>query len=185
MSTDDVVAKYEIAAKTKQVIEEEIAAYVAELTSGQNPGVTGPLVDAEGFPRADVDVYRVRHVRHLLARKQTDHKQVMRTIEELLPQVFAARSSDLEKTSTRAESFAEDKATATATAATPLDEVLCFGTADASNHRELAAVKDIVERNIGSGIRVLVRRETHLLALELIPQTWSGSGVLGCLLRPT
>ena len=146
--------------------------------------------------------------------------------------MFAARSSDLEKTSTRAESFAEDKATATATAATvsvslevlenkwkqtlhevkpeerdlqpfavvesvqsespaetaglqPLDEVLCFGTADASNHRELAAVKDIVERNIGSGIRVLVRRETHLLALELIPQTWSGSGVLGCLLRPT
>ena len=86
MSTDAVVAKYEIAAKTKQVIEEEIAAYVAELTSGQNPGVTGPLVDAEGFPRADVDVYRVRHVRHLLARKQTDHKQVMRTIEELLPQ---------------------------------------------------------------------------------------------------
>ena len=24
----------------------------------------GPLVDAEGFPRADIDVYSVRHARH-------------------------------------------------------------------------------------------------------------------------
>ena len=85
MSTD-VVAKYESAVNAREAIEEEIAAYVAELTSGTNPGVSGPLVDAEGFPRADVDVYRVRQARHLLARKQTDHKHVMKTIEELLPQ---------------------------------------------------------------------------------------------------
>lgn len=65
-----------------------------------------------------------------------------------------------------------------------LDQVLRFGTADAENHRELTAVKEIVDRNIGSGIRVLVRRDKQLLALELIPQTWRGPGVLGCLLRP-
>ena len=30
----------------------------------QDVGMDGPLVDAEGFPRADIDVYSVRHARH-------------------------------------------------------------------------------------------------------------------------
>ena len=64
------------------------------------------------------------------------------------------------------------------------DLVLRFGSADAGNHRELAAVKDIVQCNIGSGIRVLVRRGTQLVVVELVPQTWRGPGVLGCLLQP-
>lgn len=68
------------------------------------------------------------------------------------------------------------------------DQVLRFGSADASNHRQLAAVRDIVQRNIGSGIRVLVRRQAEqeleqVLALALTPQTWAGAGVLGCLLQ--
>lgn len=27
----------------------------------------GPLVDAEGFPRADIDLYQVRTARHIIA----------------------------------------------------------------------------------------------------------------------
>lgn len=64
------------------------------------------------------------------------------------------------------------------------DQVLRFGTADASNHRELAAVSYIVQRNVNRGIRVLVRRQKEVLAVELIPQTWQGPGMLGCLLQP-
>ena len=30
----------------------------------QDVGMDGPLVDTEGFPRADIDVYSVRHARH-------------------------------------------------------------------------------------------------------------------------
>lgn len=82
----DVVAEYESAVKAKQAIEEEIEAFVAELTSGNNPGLNGPLVDAEGFPRADIDVYRVRQLRHSLVVKQTDHQLIMKKIEALLPQ---------------------------------------------------------------------------------------------------
>ena len=48
---------------------------VAEGAAALQPvGLTGGLVDAEGFPRADVDVYAVRHRRHELARLQTDHQ---------------------------------------------------------------------------------------------------------------
>ncbi|KAJ8578171.1 hypothetical protein ON010_g1031 [Phytophthora cinnamomi] len=82
----DVIAEYERAVAAKAAIEAEIEAVGAELTSGSNPGLHGPLVDAEGFPRADIDVYRVRQLRHTLAVRRTDHQQVMTQIEALLPQ---------------------------------------------------------------------------------------------------
>lgn len=72
------------------------------------------------------------------------------------------------------------------------DQVLVFGSADASNHRNLEAVKEIVGRNIGQVIRVVVRRRTTqeqtpwtAHELSLTPQQWTGAGVLGCLLTPT
>lgn len=84
------------------------------------------------------------------------------------------------------------------------DQVVVFGTADAANHRNLEAVKEIVMHNIGSPIRVVVRRvplerpeeqqaqgsttpseaEWEFHELLLTPQQWSGAGVLGCLLMP-
>lgn len=71
------------------------------------------------------------------------------------------------------------------------DQVLAFGTADATNHRELAAVREIVARNVGSAVRVVVRRQRksegggwEFCELLLTPQPWRGPGVLGCLLMP-
>ncbi|KUF99700.1 hypothetical protein AM588_10010148 [Phytophthora nicotianae] len=221
----DVVSEYEAAVKAKEAIEAEIEAVVAELTSGNNPGLDGPLVDAEGFPRADIDVYRVRQLRHTLALKQTDHQTTMKKIEELLPRVFDARSSgkqqEVKNSTTTTDPQVNDatermrklesewkqkmsevkpeerdllpfavvesvqrESPAELAGLQAQDHVLRFGTADASNHRELAAVRDIVQRNIGSSIRVVVRRQTEILALELTPQTWRGPGVLGCLLQP-
>ncbi|KAJ1565756.1 hypothetical protein HK405_011668, partial [Cladochytrium tenue] len=49
-----------------------------------------PLVDSEGFPRADVDVYAVRHARHAAARLRTDLRAVMTDIERAMHAVFAA-----------------------------------------------------------------------------------------------
>jgi hypothetical protein len=86
MAEVEVLAAYARLSREKEAAEAQIAAIVEELTSGTNPaGVAGPLVDAEGFPRADIDVYRVRHQRHALVCLQNDHKAVMRQIEELLP----------------------------------------------------------------------------------------------------
>eukprot|EP00644_Phytophthora_capsici_P000587 jgi/Phyca11/130442/e_gw1.93.157.1 len=208
----DVVAEYEAAVQAKQAIEEEIDAVVAELTSGGSPGVKGPLVDAEGFPRADIDVYRVRQLRHTLALKQTDHQLIMKKIElqiqakvvensvktqvdeaaEHMQQLETEWKQKLQEVKPEERDLlpfavvesVQHESPAEMAGLQPHDQVLRFGTADASNHRELAAVRDIVQRNIGSGIRVLVRRQAELLALELTPQTWRGPGVLGCLLQP-
>lgn len=45
------------------------------------PGVKGSLVDEEGFPRADIDLFEVRKFRNRLACLQTDHCTVMKKIE--------------------------------------------------------------------------------------------------------
>lgn len=50
----------------------------------QKIGMSEPLVDAEGFPRNDVDVYLVRTTRAQIIRLQNDFKEIMRQIEEQL-----------------------------------------------------------------------------------------------------
>lgn len=47
----------------KDRIEGEIREQTAILETN-NVGMDDPLVDAEGFPRNDIDVYKVRHARH-------------------------------------------------------------------------------------------------------------------------
>jgi len=52
-------------------------------------GITQPLVDAEGFPRADIDVYRARHLRHRLACLKTDFKTLSKQIEQQLHELHS------------------------------------------------------------------------------------------------
>lgn len=67
--------------KQKDEIERQIVEVTEFLETPPMPGVKGPLVDAEGFPRADIDLVEVRKLRHRLACLQTDHCQVMKEIE--------------------------------------------------------------------------------------------------------
>jgi len=76
----------------KQALESEAQAIVQELTSpgenGEPPmGIDTPLVDPEGYPRADVDVFRARTLRKRFLEIQTDHKALQRQIQEGLVQV--------------------------------------------------------------------------------------------------
>lgn len=86
----------------KDEIEDEIKAIDAFLTNQGVPGLHGGLVDAQGFPRADIDVHAIRNSRHRLACTysagdcllpdlytglQTDHVAVMKRIEQGLLEV--------------------------------------------------------------------------------------------------
>ena len=68
------------AERAKESLEAEAEAIAVELdapvaeTGAPGPGLKGPLVDAEGYPRADVDLYRVRTLRGRHATIRTDHK---------------------------------------------------------------------------------------------------------------
>lgn len=54
-----------------------------------NVGMTGPLVDSEGYPRNDIDIYQVRQARQTIICLQNDHAQLLDQIHELLNQYHA------------------------------------------------------------------------------------------------
>ena len=71
----------------RQSLELEADAIVSELTDKSNGipiGIDTPLVDSEGYPRADIDVYRARTLRGRLAVIRNDHKALMKDIEKTL-----------------------------------------------------------------------------------------------------
>uniref|UniRef100_A0A8C0HH08 Nas2 N-terminal domain-containing protein n=1 Tax=Chelonoidis abingdonii TaxID=106734 RepID=A0A8C0HH08_CHEAB len=52
-------------------------------------GMNEPLVDAEGYPHADVDVYQVHAARDKIICLQNDHKVLMLQVEKALHQLHA------------------------------------------------------------------------------------------------
>ncbi|CAD0205082.1 unnamed protein product [Chrysodeixis includens] len=72
----------------KDRIEREIREHTAVLETN-NIGMDEALVDAEGFPRNDIDVYKVRHARHQIICLQNDHKNLMKMIERGLAEVHS------------------------------------------------------------------------------------------------
>lgn len=82
--------------KKRETLEEEASAITDELTAsidGKEPmGISTPLVDTEGYPRADIDVYRARHLRKRLNEIKFDHSLLMKKIEEKFIQNNTAKS---------------------------------------------------------------------------------------------
>lgn len=73
----------------KKNMECETDAIFLELTSPPSEGVEPigldkPLVDADGYPRGDIDVYRARSIRNRFRILQTDQKEIGQKIEGLL-----------------------------------------------------------------------------------------------------
>ncbi|CAD7954098.1 unnamed protein product [Amoebophrya sp. A120] len=73
----------------KDKLERNIEILTEFLTAPNMPGLTGNLLDAEGFPRADIDLYQVRDARNKIACYQNDHKAVMRKIDQSLQSLHA------------------------------------------------------------------------------------------------
>ncbi|KAI9342892.1 26S proteasome non-ATPase regulatory subunit 9-like protein [Obelidium mucronatum] len=145
--------------------------------------MTEPLVDAQGFPRSDIDVYAVRHLRSQIARRQNDHVALMARVEAALHAVFSAQATatakaapDTRRTIAVVASVARGSP-ADAAGLAPGDAVLSFGGA-----ADLRAVAGVVRR--GEPLAVDVRRGAERVALTLVPQDWDGRGLLGCHLVP-
>lgn len=68
--------------KKKDDLEKSILDITEYLEAPGMPGVKGPLVDSEGFPRSDIDLFEIRKNRNRLACLQTDHVNLMKEIEK-------------------------------------------------------------------------------------------------------
>ena len=99
MDCDDARSQLKELERQRLALEDEAAAIVSEL-DGLGVGLKDALVDAEGYPRADLDLYRyrVRSQRGRHATIRTDHKALMKRIEALLPIALAAPPEDARAT---------------------------------------------------------------------------------------
>ncbi|CDJ42543.1 26S Proteasome non-ATPase regulatory subunit 9, putative [Eimeria tenella] len=89
-----LAAQAEAVYRERQQIEEKMEALASFLTAEGMPGLKGPLVDPEGFPRADIDVHAVLQARQQLACLKTDHREVQQRLEETLLLLHAANAKD-------------------------------------------------------------------------------------------
>lgn len=71
----------------KDAIEAEIDTQ-ASILKANNVTMQTPLVDAEGFPRADIDVWEVRHARVRIIELRNDLKAIMDSIAKGLQDVY-------------------------------------------------------------------------------------------------
>jgi len=74
----------------RESLESELSGVVSELTSGSNPiGIDTPLIDAEGYPRSDIDIYRARTLRKQYHELSINLKEIMKKIEGGLNKISA------------------------------------------------------------------------------------------------
>lgn len=123
---DALRARFRELTRQKEELEARIEAVVARLNAPGGPGVSAPLVDREGFPRADVgDLAAARRDRHDLACWTNDHKALMREVESVVHALMAAAGGG--------DKMEEDGAAAPAPAPAPAPAVAAAPAADAAN----------------------------------------------------
>lgn len=201
----------------RDLLEVEAEALHSELTSaganGEPPaGLRDALVDAEGFPRGDIDIYHVKQQRLRLSSINVEHREVMKAIEDCLLTIHAL-SPEVSDGSAAAVTVVESSSSTTTTTSWPstdtaslqpmavLDEVLPsspaeeagirngdlllrFGDVTSQNGNPLPAIAKVVSASLSQAIEVEVRRGSSQMKLTLVPRTWGGRGLLGCHLSP-
>jgi 26S proteasome non-ATPase regulatory subunit 9 len=156
--------------------------------------MNGHLVDEDGYPRSDIDVYAVRVARNKVIRLQNDHKMLMGDIEKGLHTLHAREREQRRSESysdetadqggTGIQSFAEINSVAKNSPAEQAglcvgDKLVQFGSISCENFRNLKDIGSLVQFSIERDIRVCVLRSSCQVNLTLTPRRWAGKGLLG------
>ena len=99
---------------TRDALDSEAQAIISELTAPQTSlldgfsqvapmGIDAPLVDASGFPRNDIDLYRARTLRKRLREIKTDRTSLQADMERLLERMTMLQQSPAKQQELQAE----------------------------------------------------------------------------------
>ncbi|KAL0100071.1 hypothetical protein PUN28_019497 [Cardiocondyla obscurior] len=180
--------------KDKDKIESDLRA-LKEILDCNHVGMDEPLIDSEGYPRQDIDVYQVRHTRHKIICLTNDHKDVMKKIEEGLHKVHnLAGASNVEQPtfdmpdSQEVETLEPFLRVNLVSPGSPAetagiqveDLILEFGSVHCRNFKSLADIGKLVENSRYKTINVKIKRGSNIIVLSLTPRPWVGKGLLGC-----
>ncbi|XP_067928238.1 26S proteasome non-ATPase regulatory subunit 9-like [Watersipora subatra] len=192
---EELQSEYEDLCKQKDTIEEKIANLTEILNCNGNVGMDEPLVDGDGYPRSDIDVYSVRHSRHQIICLQNDHKGVMKDLEAKLYQIHdCARKTQTVSSgvstctsgqTVKPQPFLTVNQVMTASPAAHAglqtgDLIKEFGSVNSSNFKNLQDIALVVQHSKDKVVKLLIEREGQDYRLELTPRVWSGRGLLGC-----
>ncbi|XP_029036679.1 26S proteasome non-ATPase regulatory subunit 9 [Osmia bicornis bicornis] len=184
--------------KDKDKIESDLKD-LKEILDSNHVGMDDQLVDSEGYPRTDIDVYQVRHTRHKIICLRNDHKALMRKIEEGLHKVHRLAGNQVESYSTPSTSYIQECASTEpflrvnlVSAGSPAemagiqveDLIIEFGSIDCRNFRSLKDIGTLVQNSRYKTINVKIKRGSNIIVLALIPRPWVGNGLLGCNVIP-
>lgn len=193
--------------RQRTVMERELSSLADYLNGPEMPGLTGPLVDSEGFPRGDLDLYRIREARQRFNRLNNDHCAVMKEIEQEMSAYYGDRPG---QTAASARMEVEVEAVSVAvvrrepfawvaevTAGSPAgigglvvgDKVITITSSVQEEFTALSALPDLVSHHINQPLLFSILRRNELnqevsLEVSITPQQWSGPGLLGCRLKP-
>lgn len=193
--------------RRKEEIEAQIKANYGVLESLKGVGMNEPLVDSEGYPRSDVDLYQVRTARHNIVCLQNDHKALMKQVEEALHQLHArdkekqardmaeAQEEAMSQSLSQSEGLSPAQAFAKVNSISPGspasiaglqvdDEIVEFGSVNTQNFQSLQNIGTVVQHSEGKPLNVTVIRRGQKHRLRLVPTRWAGKGLLGCNIIP-
>jgi 26S proteasome non-ATPase regulatory subunit 9 len=182
----------------KDTIQQEMEAQLAILTSNSCTIQTA-LIDAQGFPRADIDVFAVRHARVRIIELRNDLAAIMDEIAKALENVY--RPDETAKititrepdSDTELRPFARVDGIAPRSPAAecglmPGDAILRFGhlTSKSFASNSLQPIAELVASHENRPVEMLIRRTSNTpITLSFIPrQGWGGRGMLGCHIVP-
>ncbi|GAB2216628.1 hypothetical protein Droror1_Dr00024404 [Drosera rotundifolia] len=75
----------------RSAIESEMNSIIDRLSVPGGPGISGNLLDSEGFPRDDIDIPAVRADRNRLAALKNDHKDLTERIDKNIQLLHATK----------------------------------------------------------------------------------------------
>ncbi|KIJ54540.1 hypothetical protein M422DRAFT_24488 [Sphaerobolus stellatus SS14] len=188
----------------KEAIQAELDAQFSIL-SVNNSTLNSPLVDPEGFPRGDIDVWAVRHARVRIIELRNDMNAVVDQLGKALEQVYdpsnvEAREAASEKSTqaVKTNGVTVDKPFARVDGVLPgspaaqaglqrEDLFVQFGnlTLDSFPTSTLQPIAEFVAAHEEKTVELVVLRNQTRKTLQLTPRKgWGGRGLLGCHIVP-
>ncbi|KAJ7672730.1 hypothetical protein B0H17DRAFT_947553 [Mycena rosella] len=173
----------------KESIEAQLHDQASILSSNAGSTLDSPLIDADGFPRADIDIYAVRNARIRIIELRNDLAAVNNNLAIALQAVFdpALALPDTPQPSTSGKPFAKVDGVSPGSPAAEAglqrgDLVVKFGslTQQSFSSSSLKPLVDVVAAHENRSIPLKVLRSDHAVFLSLTPKSWGGRGLLGC-----
>ncbi|KII90614.1 hypothetical protein PLICRDRAFT_106449 [Plicaturopsis crispa FD-325 SS-3] len=191
----------------KEAAEAELDAHFTVLRAN-NVTLRSPLVDSEGFPRDDIDIYAVRGARVRIIELRNDLEaltvEIGRALENIYnPALVAGAASTSSDSPVGApptvegepegdlKPFAKVNGVAPGSPAADAglqreDLVLKFGhlTSTSFSASALQPLAELVNGSENRPLPIKVLRTDQIVTLRLTPKTWGGRGMLGCHIVP-